>query len=84
MGYNTSLKARKERIKLALMNINIYERALYRDIESFNNTMNECCCEDRFTYDFKFTLFQNGEPYHYQLFCINCGGFIEVEDIVKL
>lgn len=83
MGYNTSLKARKERIELALINIDIYERALYGDIESFENTMNECECEDRQVYDFKYTLNLEGEPYHYQLFCINCGGFIEPQDMLE-
>ncbi len=73
----------REDKQIFLDSIRNTERILYKDIESSNNTMNECDCEDRAVYDFKFTLFLEGELYHYQLFCINCGGFVELEDVVE-
>ena len=73
----------KEEIKTLLEKIRNIETQLYHVIEDYNNTMTECDCEDRAVYDFKYTLNLEGEPYHYHLYCVNCGGFIEPKDIVE-
>ena len=53
--------------------LNALEHNLFLHVENFDNHMNECSCDDSFTYDFSNTIEKN----EIQLYCLNCGGWID-------
>ena len=62
-------------IKLSRIVIDItkQEEKLFKEVESFNNHMNECTCDDRYEYSFVNTIDEN----EVHMFCLKCGGYIE-------
>ena len=69
--YSGSEFSKMSKIARVVININKEEKELFREVESFNNHMNNCDCDNRYKYDFTNTI---DEEFH--SFCLNCGGFI--------
>lgn len=50
---------------------------LEKHIHNLDNSMNECCCEDRKAFNFCNVSTEVEAP----ILCVNCGGYIEPKDL---
>lgn len=65
--------------KVMEYNLSCVQRSM-KDLEclvyELDNTMNECCCDNRKVFDFR-----NISTEEMHVFCISCGGYIEPKDL---
>ena len=71
--FTTGEFVRMSKISRIVVNIEKEEKELFKEVESFENHMNECDCNNRYKYSFINTIDEN----EVHIFCLNCGGYIE-------